>query len=170
MRMTIWYGRLIISTLILLLVPSRGMTGSGQSRSDENRTIVIRMIDSKTGLQIPTSSFMVYFADSAKTAEWGRSPDLWVHPEKDGTGKITPPPSAAVLSVFAPNGQDGWAYVKCDTVTKAGAYQDHWYSISTIVASGIVAPNRCSGKGYIAKPGEFVFFVRPMTDSEKSRS
>jgi hypothetical protein len=168
--MTIQCGRLIAGMLILLSVPSGSVGIRGQSRSDENRKIVIRMIDSKTGLQIPTSSFMVYFANSAKTAEWGRSPDLWVHPEKDGTGKITPSPRAAVFSVFAPEGQDGWAYVKCDTVTKAGAYQDHWYSISTIVASGIVARNRCSGKGYIAKPGEFVFFVRPMTDSEKSRS
>jgi len=170
MRMTSWDGRLIIGILMLLSVPSCSVRSNGQSRSDENRTIIIRMLDSETGQQIPPSTFMVYFGDSVKSAKWGRSPDLWVHPEKDGTGRITLPPSAAVFSVFVPDGQDSRAYMKCDTVTKLGHYREHWYPVATIVASGIVAPNHCSRQGVLAKPGEFVFFVRPMTDREKAES
>jgi hypothetical protein len=170
MRMAIQCGRLIAGILILLFVSSSSVGTCGQSRSDEDRTIIIRMLDSKTGKQIPTYSFMVYFGESLKSAKWGRPPDLWVHPDKDGTGQVTLPRSAAVLSVQAPDGPDGWAYMKCDTVTNFGHYREHWYSVATIVASGLVAPNHCSRQGALAKPGEFVFFVRTMTDKEKAKS
>jgi len=44
---------------------------------------------------------------------------------------------------------------------------------ATILSSGVVAPNNCVGKKVpeklqvIAKPGEFVFFVRPLSSREK---
>ncbi len=170
MRIAIQGGRLIAVMLILLSVPLGNVGSCSQSPSGQDRTIIIRMLDSETGKQIPTYSFTVYFGESLKSARWGRPPDLWVHPDKEGTGQMTPPRNAAVLSLQAPDGPDGWAYMKCDTVSKFGRYRDHWYSINTILGSGIVAPNQCSKKSTAAKPGEFVFFVRPMTDREKARS
>lgn len=59
--------------------------------------------------------------------------------------------------------------MKCDTVTKFGHYREHWYPVATIFASGIVAPNHCSRQGAIAKPGEFVFFVREQNSWERMR-
>jgi hypothetical protein len=152
---------------LLLLVWIFAMHGT--SNAQTNRSVTIRMLDSKTGKQIPTYSFMVYFGESLKSAKWGRPPDLWVHPDKDGTGQVTLPRSAAVLSLQAPDGPDGWAYMKCDTVTKFGHYREHWYPVATIFASGIVAPNHCSRQGAIAKPGEFVFFVREQNSWERMR-
>jgi hypothetical protein len=50
---------------------------------------------------------------------------------------------------------------------------DRWYKISDILTLGVVAPNGCGGKKVadklqvIAKPGEFVFFVRKLNAREQ---
>jgi hypothetical protein len=63
-------------------------------------------------------------------------------------------------------------YVNCDSVAGKADPADQWYSISEILASGVVASNGCvkpkdaakpkeaARITAAAKPGEFVFFVR----------
>jgi hypothetical protein len=69
-------------------------------------------------------------------------------------------------------------YVNCDANKDVGtsahaAGLDHWYKISGILTSGVVAPNACVGKKVpdklqvVAQPGEFVFFVRKLNVKEQ---
>jgi hypothetical protein len=66
-------------------------------------------------------------------------------------------------------------YVNCDSTLENTVRVGRWYSISEVLASGVVAPNGC-GKPKdaakikpAAKPGEFVFLVRRMSTSERWR-
>ena len=89
----------------------------------------------------------------------------------DGTGKLTVPDDATVISVRATYDNTMSFYINCDAnkdkgTAERGASLDHWYKVSDILALGVVAPNGCGGKKIpeklqvVAKPGEFVFFVR----------
>jgi len=71
-------------------------------------------------------------------------------------------------------------YANCDADKDRGSSekappQDHWYPVAEILAKGLVAPNDCIGKKVpeklqvVAKPGEFVFFVRPLNARERFR-
>ncbi len=115
-------------------------------------SITIRMLDSKTGRPITTSEFQVWIDHASGTN------GSWVRPDSDGVGEMALPRSASVISVHAQYGTAMWSYVNCDSVKDRGPYFDHWYTISDILTSGIVAPNRCSKQKVIAKPGEFIFF------------
>lgn len=64
-------------------------------------------------------------------------------------------------------------YVNCDS-SKEKTPIAHWYAIANILTSGVVAPDNC-GKLKLktkvtAQPGEFVFFVRKESMTEKWNS
>lgn len=129
----------------------------GLSCAQADRTISIRMLDSKTGVPITTTSeFQVWIDHASGTNR------TFVRPDKDGMGKIELSPNASVISVHA-------QYGKGDSVKDRGPYSDRSYSVSEILTTGIAAPNYCGKQKAVAKAGEFVFFVRPMTFWEKTR-
>lgn len=139
-----------------------------------SNTITLRMIDGKSGKLIATSDFLVRI-DHQQTAHAN-----WVTINDDGTGKLTLPTAASLLSVRASYESATSYYVNCDTnkefkKSNSGAVDDRWYSVSDILAKGIVAPNDCIGEKvpdklqFFAKPGEFIFFVRRMTAREEFR-
>lgn len=123
------------------------------------------MLDSRSGRLISTSEFLVQMNHQ-------QEPHAdWVVKNQDGAGEMTAPPGATVISVHAKY-EDGMSlFVNCDVEKDKGspdraAGLDRWYSVSEILTSGVVAPNGC-GKPKdqdrvkaVAKPGEFVFFVR----------
>jgi hypothetical protein len=130
------------------------------------------MLDSKSGNLIATSQFLVRI-DHQETVHGN-----WVVKNEDGTGKLTVPASADVLSIHATYEDTTQVYVNCDANKDVGtsahaAGLDHWYKISGILTSGVVAPNACVGKKVpdklqvVAQPGEFVFFVRKLNVKEQ---
>jgi hypothetical protein len=138
------------------------------------KTITVRMLDSKTGLLIASSNFLVRI--NHQEAAHGD----WVRQNEDGTGKLTVPADVDVISIHATYESATLVYANCDADKDRGSAEhaaspDRWYSIATILASGIVAPNGCVGKKVpeklqvVAKPGEFVFFVRPLNSVERFR-
>jgi hypothetical protein len=144
----------------------------GSVRAQTEKTITIRMVDGKTGLLIASSNFLVRV--NHQEAAHGN----WVHLNEDGTGKLTLPADADVISIHATYDSATLVYANCDADKDRGSAEhaaspDHWYSIATILASGIVAPNGCVGKKIpeklqvVANPGEFVFFVRPLNSVER---
>jgi hypothetical protein len=137
----------------------------GTLSAQTDRTITIRMVDSKTGQPITTSEIEVRIRASQTSAQTVGIPPLDVRPNRDGVGEATFPVAASDIRVYARDGM--WSYVNCDCVKDRGPDRDHWYSISEILTSGIAAPNRCNKRKAVAKPGEFVFFVRSMTFWEK---
>jgi hypothetical protein len=149
-------------------------TCCGSLRAQTEKTITIRMLDGKSGKLIVTSSFLVRI-NHQQTVHGN-----WVVQNEDGTGKLTVPGDAALLSVRATYDSSTSVYANCDANKDTGSsYQgaalDRWYEISDILANGVLAPNNCIGKKVpnhpqvFAKPGEFVFFVRRLNAMEKFR-
>lgn len=146
----------------------------GSAYGQSEKTITIRMLDSKTGLLIASSNFLVRI--NHQEAAHGD----WVHQNEDGSGNLTLPADADVISIHATYDSATLIYANCDADKDHGSAEhaaspDRWYSIATILASGVVAPNGCIGKKVpeklqvVAKPGEFVFFVRPLNSAERFR-
>jgi hypothetical protein len=129
------------------------------------RTITIRMIDSANGRQISTTDFLVQINhEKSEHANWVQQK------ESDGPVEVAVPPEATEIQIRGKYDNSMSLYVNCDTelerkAARGGEVPDHWYSVADILAKGIVAPDACKSKetgkqDYIAKPGEFVFFVR----------
>jgi hypothetical protein len=145
---------------------------SGALFAQSQKTITVRMLDSKSGNLIATSQFLVR-VDHQDTVHGN-----WVVKNEDGTGKLTVPASADVLSIHATYDATMMVYANCDANKDAGnseraAGLDHWYKIADILSLGVVAPNACVGKKVpdklqvVAQPGEFVFFVRKQNVKEQ---
>jgi hypothetical protein len=122
-------------------------------------------LDSKTGQPITTSEIEVRFRASPTPTQMAGIAPIYV---RSGVTEMALPLGASDLTVYARDGV--WGYVNCDSVKDRKPYSEHRYPTSEIVASGIAAPNGCSGRRVVAQPGEFVFFVRPMTFWEKFRN
>ena len=144
----------------------------GYLRAQTRKTITVRMVDTKTGLLIASSNFLVRIDHQQE--QHGD----WVKMNDDGTGNLTLPANADVISIHATYESATLIYANCDAdkdhaTAEHAPYPDRWYSVATILESGIAAPNDCIGKKVpeklqvVAKPGEFVFFVRPLKSMEK---
>ena len=146
----------------------------GSASAQDQKTVTLRMIDSRSGLLIASSNYLIRI--NHEKTEHGD----WVLKNEDGTGNLTLPANADLLAVHATYDAATHIYANCDADKDHGSADhapspDRWYSIATILASGVVAPNNCIGKKVpeklqvIAKPGEFVFFVRELNSMEKFR-
>jgi hypothetical protein len=145
------------------------------SLAQTDKTITIRMLDSKTGILIATSDYLVRI-NHQETVHGN-----WVVQKEDGSGKLTMPGDATLLSVRATYESTTSIYVNCDAVKDAGSSDhapglDRWYKVSDILELGVVAPNGCAGKKIpeklqvVAQPGEFVFFVRKQNAKEQFKN
>jgi hypothetical protein len=117
-------------------------------------TISIRMLDGRTGLPVKASNYLVR-VDHHDTYH----PD-WVSINDDGTVIVTVPADAKVISVKATYGMGMDMFVNCDAAKESDKERNIWYSIATILSTGIVAPDECDKTAFKPKPGEFTFFVR----------
>jgi len=117
-------------------------------------TISVRLLDGKTGLPVKASNFLVR-VDHNETDH----PD-WVTIGDDGTVLITVPADAKKISLKATYGMGMDTYIDCDAAKENDKERNIWYSIATIISTGIVAPDECALTKYKPKPGQFTFFVR----------
>jgi len=135
------------------------------------RVITIKMIDARTGQMVRTTDFLIQVNHlEALHADWVRQ-------NTSGAGEVTVPPDATEILIRGKYDNNMEIYINCDTEaerkTAHGAeIPDHWYSISQILVSGLVAPDGCKSKevakhDFIAKPGEFIFFVRKLNWREQ---
>jgi hypothetical protein len=138
------------------------------------KTITVKMLDSRTGKIIATSDYLVR-VNNEQTSH-----SNWITLNEDGTGMLSVPSDASVVSVRATYDQSMSFYLNCDAVkdrevSDQGGSTDRWYKVADILALGVVAPNGCGGKKVseklqvVAKPGEFVFFVRKRNPLEQSK-
>jgi adhesin HecA-like repeat protein len=141
-------------------------------RAQNQTTITVRMLDNRTGVLIASSNYLVRI--NHQKEDHGN----WIVRNEDGTGNLTLPAEAELVSIHATYESAMLVYANCDADKDRGSAEhapspDRWYPVATILSSGVVAPNNCIGKKVpeklqvIAKPGEFVFFVRPLTSREK---
>jgi hypothetical protein len=118
------------------------------------KIITLKMLDSRSGKLIETSEFLIQV--DHKDDVYGN----WVELNDDQTGKLTLPPNASFVAAQAKYNATTDIYINCDSVRDKPVPLLHWYSVSEILTSGVVAPNGCSRHTAVAKPGQFVFFVR----------
>ncbi|MGO8932504.1 MAG: hypothetical protein ACLPLZ_10140 [Terracidiphilus sp.] len=118
------------------------------------QTISIRLLDGKTGLPVKASNILVR-VDHNETVH----PD-WVKINDDGTVVVTLPADTKEISLKATYGMGMDTYINCDAAKESDKERNVWYSITTILNAGIVAPDECARTAFKAKPGEFTFFVR----------
>jgi len=146
----------------------------GAVHAETAPSITIRMLDSHSGRLIATSNFLVRV--NHQEDQHGD----WVKQNEDGTGNLTLPASAEVISLHATYDSATHVYANCDADKDHGsadhaAALDRWYPVAQILSAGVVAPNECVGKKVperlqvVARPGEFVFFVRPLNAREVFR-
>jgi hypothetical protein len=144
----------------------------GPLRAQADKTVTIRMLDSRTGVLIASSDFLVRI--NQQETPHGN----WVVKNEDGSGRLALPADATTLSIRATYDANTVMYVNCDATKDSGSSErarglDRWYKVSDILGSGVVAPNGCAGKKIpdrlqvFAKPGEFVFFVRKLNAKEQ---
>lgn len=135
------------------------------ARATSDGKITVRMLDAKTGRLIPTSDFLIRVDHEDEMHAHAN----WVTQNEDGTGALTLPANAIIVSVQGKYNSSTEIYVNCDSVEKNTLPVLHWYTIAEILKTGIVAPNQCSKLKDIAKPGEFVLFVRKLNFREQYR-
>jgi len=157
-----WANGLAAGALLLFR-----MMFCGALFAQADRTMAVRMLDSKTGQPIITSEIEVRMRVPETSGQTKGIPPVYVRPNKDGVGAVKVPMTASDIRVYASYGAANWSFVNCDSVQDRGSIKEHWYSISEILTTGIAAPNSCSKRKIAIKPGEFVFFVRPLTSREK---
>lgn len=126
----------------------------GSLAAQTAKTITIRMIDGASGKPLSSSSVLIRI-NHLPTPHGD-----WVHANEDGTATVTLPPDATLLTPQASYGDAMDSYVNCDAVKDKEFVGPHWYAVSEILATGVVTPNGCGKRTAVAKPGEFVFFVR----------
>jgi hypothetical protein len=141
----------------------------GGMLAQTNKTVTIRVLDGKTGKPLLASGYLVRI-DREQTVHAN-----WAVENEDGTGKLTLPATAALFSIRATYDESTQTYVNCDSSTASALPVDRWYSISEILASGIVVSNNCGKPSDaakikpVAKPGELVVLVRRMSTQEQWR-
>lgn len=152
---------------LILMLCMAGWCGGMLAQSE--KTITIRVLDGKTGKPLLASGYLVR-VDHEQNAHAN-----WAVQNEDGSGKLTVPGGATLISIQATSDASTQTYVNCDATTGTALPADRWYAVSEILATGIVATNGC-GKPKdaakikaVAKPGEFVFMVRRMTAREQWR-
>lgn len=150
-------------TLFLLLVCAASFSPILHAQ----KTILIRLLDAKTGHRITPTSFEVRINHQAAVHI------DWVKQDEDGTATLTLPADAAVLLVHATYQSSMDTYVNCDDQKQYESPSPRWYSASEILSTGIVADNGCikpkdESKLKVApQPGQFVLYVRPLNWREQ---
>jgi hypothetical protein len=139
------------------------------------RTIIIRMLDGRTGKLIAASNYLVRIDhDQSVHANW-------VAQSEDGPNKLTMPSTARLLTIQGTYDSAMLLYFNCDAAGDKDKTADHWYEVAKILATGVAAPNACAKprdaaklsadakKMMAAQPGEFVFFVRKRNMLEQAK-
>ena len=150
-----------IFSVLLLLFCLAAVSGSVYAQTE--KTITIRLLDSRNGNLIASSDFLIRINHEDTV-----HPD-WVRQNEDGTGKLTVPQNASVLAAQARYSIGLDIYVNCDSTKDKEIQVARWYAVSDILTSGVAAPNGCSKQTALAKPGEFVFFVRKQNWREQAQ-
>jgi hypothetical protein len=124
---------------------------SAESPTVPQPSIIIRMLDSRTGTPILNEELRVYVDHASRTNSF------YIKPNKLGESEFDLEVQNTAIAVH--DETPPWGRINCDS-NKDRTYQQHWYSVADILKTGVVAPNRCNQRKATAKPGEFIFFVR----------
>jgi|HubBroStandDraft_5_1064220.scaffolds.fasta_scaffold166571_2 hypothetical protein len=146
-------------TPALLVCAALALPLQAQTPPEVGRTVTIRMYDARSGRQLVPSNFIVRINHQDDIHNES------LHIDDDGTGQVTLPASSSFLSVEGTFDKSMSIYINCDTGKESDDRRLHWYSMTDIMTTGVIAPNECFNGKYerprlAVKPGEFIFYVR----------
>ena len=148
-----------------LLIPAASRL-SPLHAQDTAKTITVLVFDGKTGRPITPDNYIV------RVDHLNATHNEWLTIKDDGTATIAVPDKTSFLSVQTTYHRSMDFYVNCDAGMEKDTSTIHWYSITDILASGVSTSNECY-KGKFAdatkvapKPGQFIFYVRPINARE----
>ena len=145
----------------LLIVCAAFLAPAGHAQT--GKTITIRILDSKTARPVAATNFLVRINHQPATHA------DWVHQNEDRSATLTVPADATVVTIQATYDSAMQIFFNCDSALDKENPQPHWYPVSTILTSGVVAPNGCSKMKETAQPGDFIFFVRRANFRERTQ-
>jgi hypothetical protein len=152
-----------MSGALLLLLSLAALCGRLYAQTGEVqqwKTITVRVLDSRTGEPVSPNMLMV------RINERKANHSNWVQQNDDGSATVRIPADASLLLVQATYDNSTEIYINCDAALEKNTSSEHWYKVSEMLTSGVVAPDECKQSRHheapkvAAKPGEFVFFVR----------
>lgn len=147
--------------ILTLLLSMAALCGSLPAQT--GKTITVRVLDSRTGELIATPDYLVRI-NHEETVHAN-----WVTKNEDGSGKLMVPENATVVAVQARFDMGMSIFLNCDAAKDGQNPVARWYTVSDILTAGVAAPNGCGKRTAVAKPGEFVFFVRKQSWREKMK-
>ncbi|MGB6744865.1 MAG: hypothetical protein WBE38_14560 [Terracidiphilus sp.] len=141
-------------------LPLRAQTAPAPAAPPTSTTITIRMYDARSGRQLTPSNFLVRFNHQDEIHNESLRID-----DDSGDGQLTVPAGSSFFSVEGTFNRSMDVYFNCDAAKESDDRRRHWYSISDILTTGVIAPNECFNGKYerprlAVKPGEFIFYVR----------
>jgi len=152
---------------ILLLVGMVAFCGSLYAQSGS--PVTLRLLDGKTGKLITATG--VFVRANHQPEDHGD----WTKTNEDGTIALSVPKDASVILVHATYENSTVYYINCDGPKAMSTPAELWYSVSDILTKGVVAANGCvrpkdaDKLQVVAKPGEFVLFVRQLNWRERTQ-
>ena len=152
---------------ILLLIGIAAFCGNLYAQSGS--AITLRLLDGKTG-KIVTATGVLVRANHQPTDHGD-----WTKTNEDGTVALSVPKDASIILVHATYQNSMLYYINCDGPKAMSTPAELWYSVSDILTKGVVAANGCvkpkdaDKLQVVAKPGEFVLFVRQLNWRERSQ-
>jgi hypothetical protein len=151
---------LALAALVCLAAHQRVHAQSGTSAGTP---ITIRMFEARTAQPIIPNNLLV------RVDHQDDIRNETLHIDDLGVGTVTLPPGATVLSVQGTYNDGMEIFINCDAGMERNLNALHWYSVATVVSTGVIAPNECYKGKYERnprvplKPGEFDFFVRKIS-------
>jgi hypothetical protein len=149
-------------------VHAQSGTQSGTSPGIPAGTVItIRMFDARTASPIVPNNLLV------RVDHQDEVHNQTLHIDDLGVGTVTLPAGATVLSMQGTYNDGMEIYLNCDAGMEKNLNALHWYSIATVVSTGVIAPNECYKGKYERnprvplKPGEFDFFVRKISAKDQ---
>jgi len=160
------FARPLTLSLFLAALLNSLASLSSPLHAQDAKTITVLVFDGKTGRPVIPDNYIV------RVDHLNATHSEWLTIKDDGTATIAVPDKTSFLSVQTTYQRSMDFYVKCDAGMEKDTSTLHWYSIADILASGVSAQNECY-KGKFAevthvapKPGQFVFYVRPINARE----
>lgn len=126
-----------IGLLCAVLASVVALGTTAELRSQQGKTITVRLLNGKTGTQADASNVLVQFDHQHKTS------GDWQHLNDDGSIEVRIPPGAKVITVHATYDNAMEYYINCDVAKQKDTSLEAWYPISDILNAGIVMPNDC---------------------------
>lgn len=134
-----------------------GLVGIGVAAMAQDRQIIVRAIDARSGKPLANQHLLVFGGESAEDVKQHKK-KYELMTEKDGLAILTLTPETQLLQVWV-----DW-HVLCQSEPNSKSF-----SVADILAYGLNTPNTCSSASQKAVPGHLVVFARSAHFWEKMR-